>query len=158
MLGIVTMLASAGANLVANFIDKGKEEAVDFIKEKTGVNLRVDTDPSSISKVEKWAKNNTETLNTKLADIQNARHMQEMALAQDDKFSKRFIYYFAFFWSFVSVIYIFLITMYDIPKTNQRFADTILGFLMGTIISGIITFFYGSSLGSKSKDSILAKK
>jgi len=158
MFGIATMLASAGANLVANFIDKGKEEAVDFVKEKTGINLRVDTDPGSIAKVEKWAKNNTEALNAKLADIQNARHMQEIALVQDDKFSKRFIYYFAFFWSIVSVAYIFLVTIYDIPKTNQRFADTILGFLMGTIISGIITFFYGSSLGSKSKDNILAKK
>ena len=158
MFPIVGMLAEAGASLVSNFVEKGKDEAVDFIKEQTGINLRVDDDMGSVRKVEQWAKDNKELLNMKLKDIQNARHMQEIALQQEDKFSKRFIYYFALFWSIVAGSYIMLITFMEIPQQNQRFADTILGFLMGTIISGIITFFYGSSIGSKEKTDLLSKK
>ena len=93
-------------------------------------------------------------------DYQNtndARDMQKVALQQDDIFSKRFVYYLATFWSFVCVIYIFFITFGNIPSDNVRFADTILGFLLGTIIATIINFFLGSSKGSVDKSEIINK-
>lgn len=93
-------------------------------------------------------------------DYQNtndARDMQKVALQQDDIFSKRFVYYLATFWSFVCVIYIFFITFGNIPSDNVRFADTILGFLLGTIIATIINFFLGSSKGSADKSEIINK-
>ena len=93
-------------------------------------------------------------------DYQNtndARDMQKVALQQDDIFSKRFVYYLATFWSFVCVIYIFFITFGNIPSDNVRFADTILGFLLGTIIATIINFFLGSSKGSSDKQEIINK-
>lgn len=93
-------------------------------------------------------------------DYQNtndARDMQKVALQQDDIFSKRFVYYLATFWSFVCVIYIFFITFGNIPSDNVRFADTILGFLLGTIIATIINFFLGSSKGSADKQDIINK-
>lgn len=89
------------------------------------------------------------------ADIANARHMQEVALAQADVFAKRFVYYFAAFWSLFAVIYIMSITFGKVPEANQRFADTILGFLLGTIVATIINFFYGTSRSSQGKDSTL---
>lgn len=89
-------------------------------------------------------------------DRENARAMQQTALGQEDKFSKRFVYYFAAAWSVFAMAYLLLITLVDIPAENQRFADTILGFLLGTIIAGIVQFFFGSSKGSQSKDSSLA--
>ena len=91
-------------------------------------------------------------------DYQNtndARDLQKVALQQDDIFSKRFVYYLATFWSFVCVIYIFFITFGAIPENNIRFADTILGFLLGTIIATIINFFLGSSKGSADKQDII---
>lgn len=87
-----------------------------------------------------------------LDDTANARAMQIEALRQDDKFSKRFIYFFASFWAVFSSIYILFITFGNVPDDNQRFADTILGFLLGTIISAVVQFFFGSSSGSKLKD------
>lgn len=91
-------------------------------------------------------------LNAEVKDKQDARNMQNTALQQDDKFAKRFVHYFAVFWSVVASLYIGFITFGDIPQTSVRFADTILGFLLGTIVTTIIQFFYGSSFGSRLKD------
>lgn len=81
-----------------------------------------------------------------MADRADAREMQKSAFQQNDRFVKRFIYYFAGFWSIVASVYIGCITFMDIPADNIRFADVVLGFLLGTIISTIIQFFYGSML------------
>lgn len=91
-------------------------------------------------------------------DTQSAREMQIAALNQDDRFSKRFVYVFASCWSLFSIAYIFAITFMDIPKENVRFADTTLGFLLGTIIATIVQYFYGSSMGSKLKDEMKNEK
>lgn len=86
-----------------------------------------------------------------IADLNSARQMQVAALQQSDIFSKRFIYWFASAWSLGVAVYIGCITFLTIPTGNQRFADTILGFLLGTILAGIFQFFFGSSIGSKLK-------
>jgi hypothetical protein len=78
-----------------------------------------------------------------------ARIMQEAALQQADIFSKRFVYYLSAFWSLFAVVYILWITFASIPEENVRFADTILGFLLGTVVSTIINFFLGSSASTQ---------
>lgn len=67
--------------------------------------------------------------------------------------SDRFLRTFGVIWSAFSMSYIAAISFIEIPAENVRFVDTIIGFLLGTIVSGIIQFFYGSSLGSKEKNS-----
>ena len=65
----------------------------------------------------------------------------------------------ATFWSFVAAGYIFLITLTSIPPDNVRFADTVLGFILATVVATILNFFFGSSAGSKAKqDAIESKK
>lgn len=88
---------------------------------------------------------------TRLAhkNTDGARKMQETALGQDDIFSKRFVYYLSAFWSMFAVLYIVWITFATIPADNVRFADTILGFLLGTVVSTIINFYLGSSAATK---------
>lgn len=85
-------------------------------------------------------------------DSKDARNMQIAALAQEDIVSKRFIYFFASVWSIFSIAYVTSITFLNVPQDNTRFADTVLGFLLGTIIATMIQYFYGSSMGSKLKD------
>lgn len=89
------------------------------------------------------------------SDKDSARKMQEAALAQDDKFAKRFIYVFTIFWSLTSALYIAFITFGQIPVTNIRFADTILGFILGTAVASMFSYFYGSTSSSKMKDSVI---
>lgn len=68
------------------------------------------------------------------------------------KLNDKFLRTLAFLWSAFAIFYITAISFFSIPEANIRFVDTIIGFLLGTIISAIIQFFYGSSLGSKEKD------
>lgn len=147
---ILATLATNGLGIVADAVTKkGKE----FVEEKLGIELTPDPTPEA---VQNWKlavqAHEKELLAMAYGDVANARNMQVEALRQDDLFSKRFIYIFATFWSIFAAGYIGFITFGHIPEENQRFADTILGFLLGTVVATILQFFFGSSMGSKEKD------
>jgi hypothetical protein len=169
MLPIVATLLNAGLGILGNAVaTKGK----DFIEEKIGVDITklMGSEEGKI-KLAQLEMHHEETLqkyaierrSQELEEVKlehsntaNARDMQKAALAQDDKFSKRFVYYLAGGWSLFSIVYITVITLVTIPPTNVRFVDTILGFLLGSIVATIINYFFGSSKGSRDKDASLA--
>jgi uncharacterized membrane protein YwzB len=91
-----------------------------------------------------------------LADTDSARKMQIAALQQDDLFAKRFIYGFAIFWSLFAMVFFGFVTFGTVPEKNLRMADTILGFLIGTAISGIFNFFLGTTYRSQKKDETIS--
>lgn len=90
------------------------------------------------------------------ADIASARSMQVAALAQDDVFSKRFVYYFAAAWSLFTMLYFSFVTFVPLAPAGQRVADTILGVLITTVLGSMIAYFYGSTKGSAEKTRLLA--
>jgi hypothetical protein len=147
---LLATLASNGLGMVADAVTKkGKE----FVEEKLGIDLTQDPSPETVANWKLAAQQHErELLQMAYGDTANARNMQVEALQQDDLFSKRFIYIFATFWSVFAASYIGFITFGTIPEDNQRFADTILGFLLGTVVATILQFFFGSSMGSKEKD------
>ena len=147
---ILATLAANGLGIVADAVTKkGKE----FVEEKLGVELTPDPSPEAVENWKNAAREHErELLQMAYGDTANARNMQIEALRQEDLFSKRFIYIFATFWSIFAAAYIAFITFGHIPEDNQRFADTILGFLLGTVVATILQFFFGSSMGSKEKD------
>jgi hypothetical protein len=147
---LLATLASNGLGMVADAVTKkGKE----FVEEKLGIDLTQDPTPETVANWKAAAQQHErELLQMAYGDVANARNMQVEALRQDDLFSKRFIYIFATFWSIFAAGYIGFITFGTIPADNQRFADTILGFLLGTVVATILQFFFGSSMGSKEKD------
>jgi len=155
-------LLTKGLELIANAaMAKGKS----WVQEKTGVDLdKPDLTSEDYVKLKQFQLEHEEELlrirqeDDKLAqaeikmyleDVQNARGMQEKALAQEDLFSKRFLYYYTTVCTFLAFTYIGFITFGDIPASNVRFADTILGFVLGTVIAQMFSFFYGSSQGSR---------
>lgn len=71
------------------------------------------------------------------------------------KFEQNFMMHLAGFLLTVVIIYIFLVTFLEIPSENVRYVDTVLGFLMGTVMTTIINYFYGSSKSSSDKSNTL---
>ena len=100
----------------------------------------------------KLAQIDLETLKANYANTADARDMQKVALQQSDIFSKRFTMYLTTFWSVAATVYIGFITFSVIPDKNIRFADTILGFILGTVVATLLNFWFGSSIGSKEKN------
>jgi len=169
MIPIVAGLVQGGLSLLGNaFLAKGK----DWVEEKTGVKLDSkgkipDADMLKLRQFEMAheeellkirQEDNRLELDTTiayLASVDSARVMQGKALEQEDKFSKRFLYYYAAAWSLAAIIYIGCISFLDIPSVNRPYVNTILGFLLGTVVSQIIQFFFGSSKSSQNKDAAL---
>lgn len=159
IMGIISSLISSNLPKVAQaVVDKG----LDAVEDKLGIKLEPDMSAEKIAEVQAAAmKHEDFRIEQDNKNTDSARTMQGVALQQDDLFSKRFVYYLATFWSFATAVYIACITFMTIPQGNARFADTVLGFLLGTAIATILNFFFGSSQSSKDKTeaiSALVKK
>jgi len=142
---IATAVAGPAGGAVVSAIAKqfGVEDNVDAVAKA------VQADPEAALKL---AQIDLEQFKAELANTADARDMQKVALQQSDVFSKRFTMYLTTFWSLSAVAYIAFITFSNIPDKNVRFADTILGFILGTVVSTLLNFWFGSSIGSKDKD------
>jgi hypothetical protein len=157
---ILAQLAGAGLQKVADSVmDKGLEH----VEEKLGIKLTPDEngllDDSKLADIQMAAMKHQEFMaEIDLKNTQDARDMQEKAMENNDPWVRRFVYILAAFWSAFAVGYIILITVADIPEKNIRFVDVILGFIMGTVVSTILNFFFGSSQSSKDKTKELMKK
>lgn len=154
--GIVSTLISNNLPKVAQaVVDKG----VDYVSDKLGIELKPDLTPEEIQKIADAAMKHEEfMIEQEFKNTADARDMQKEALKQDDKWSKRFVYVFASAWSLFAMAFIFAITFGTIPTESQRFADSILGFLLGTIIATMMNYFYGTSAGSQRKTDLLLDK
>lgn len=152
---LVGVLAKEGISFVSDAIKGGGDKAREFVEEKTGLDLEREAEKAAttgtldqktltkLKEIESKERQNLKAL--ALENVKDARDMQKEALKQEDRFSKRFIYYLALFWSLAAVSYIFGITFLDVPQENIRIIDTILGFMIGSVIGTIINFFFGNS-------------
>lgn len=149
-----TLLQNGLPKVAQAVVEKGQE----YVEEKLGVKLEPDMSQAQIQELKLRVMQHEEFLvEQEQRNTADARDMQKVALQQDDVFSKRFVYVFASFWSICAAVYIGFITFGTIPLDNVRFADTILGFILGTVISTILNYFFGSSSGSAKKTELLGK-
>jgi CDP-diglyceride synthetase len=139
----------AGGLIVSALANKfGVKDAVEDVAKA------IAGDPEAARKL---AELDLEKLKAEYANTADARDMQKIALQQSDIFSKRFTMYLTVFWSVAAAAYVGFITFGVIPENNVRFADTILGFILGTVVSTVLNFWFGSSIGSKEKGEALRK-
>jgi hypothetical protein len=156
---MLPIIASIVSGLIQNNMHKVAdaviEKGVDYVQDKMGIQLKPEGEATK-EDYEKWnaeaAKHEEFKAEIDLKNMQGARAMQEKAMDSDDPLVRRFVYYFVSFWSVLSASYIGFITFGEIPETNIRFADTILGFVLGTMVASMFQFLLGSSLGSRKKD------
>lgn len=147
-------LIEAGANTVDRFV-LTKQEKLDYEKFKEEQEYRELV--FDAEQKEKELQLNLEYYKTDALDRANARDLNKAELAQDDVFVKRFRYYLAAAWSLAAIAFMGIVTLADIPEKNIRNVDTIIGFLMGTIVTTIIAYFFGSSHNSSVKDYTIKK-
>jgi predicted CDP-diglyceride synthetase/phosphatidate cytidylyltransferase len=133
-----------GGVAVKAIADKlGVEDTVEAIAEHLTAN------PEAAAKL---AEIDLEAYKLEVDDRRDARAMQVAAMQSDDSFVRRFTYYFIMFWSLFAIVLIPFMIFGSIPENNVRFADTILGFMLGTMVSSMFAFVLGSSFGSRQKD------
>ena len=156
---MLPIIASIVSGLIANGLPKVAdaviEKGVDYVQDKIGIELK----PEGQATKEDYAKIQAEAMKHEefMAELDQknmdgARNMQLKAMESEDPLVRRFVYFFIAFWSVLSAVYIGCITFGYIPEQNIRFADTILGFVLGTMVASMFQFLLGSSLGSRAKD------
>jgi hypothetical protein len=135
--------------------------AVRAIAEKLGVEDTVEAvaqaiqaDPEAALKL---AEIDLKQFELEVKDRDGARAMQMAALQQDDWFAKNFLYLFTSAWSIFAMAYFTFVTFGTVAESGIRMADTILGVIIGTVLTGFFNFYFGSSKSSKDKTEAILK-
>lgn len=156
---MLPIVASIVSNLISNGLpkvaDAVMDKGVEAVEAKLGMKLKPEGEatPEDNAKLKEAAMKHEEFMaEIDLKNMQGARDMQLKAMESDDPLVRRFVYYFIGFWSVLAAVYIGFITFGYIPPDNIRFADTILGFVLGTMVASMFQFLLGSSIGSRNKD------
>ena len=155
----VAVVAGLIENDLAKVADVVVEKGEAYVEKTLGVALKPGSELTreDILALREKAQAHDE-FNSKLDEESRKRatEMQMKAMDSQDPFVRRFIYWFAMFWSLVSVLYIFGVTFIPFKSdANKDFANIILGFLLGTAVASILQFFYGSSKSSQDKTALL---
>lgn len=152
---VMSIVSGLIANNMHKVADAVVEKGVDYVQDKMGITLKPEHEATK-EDYEKWnaeaAKHEEFMAELDEKSRQRATDMQMKAMDSDDPFVRRFLYYFIMLWSTFSVIFIPCLIWVPIPENNTRFADTILGYVLGTVITGMFAFLLGSSQGSRNKD------
>jgi hypothetical protein len=156
---MLPIIASIVSGLIANGLPKVAdaviEKGVDYVQDKLGVELKPEAEmkPEDVACLKEATMKHAEFMvDAEVKDRANAREMATQAMKSDDPFVRRFTYFFIIAWSVFAMAYIPFITFVNIPDQNIRFADTILGFMLGTVMASMFSFILGSSFGSRLKD------
>jgi hypothetical protein len=153
---LANVLMSMAPKLVDMVTGSAKDKAIGMIADKLGVEpneqaveQHLVAHPEDAVKLEQI---DADKMALQLQEMQSARNMQLEAMKSNDPLVRRFVYFFIAFWSIWSAVMLPFMVFGDIPESNVRSADTILGFLLATMIGSMFGFLLGSSLGSKEKD------
>jgi hypothetical protein len=158
LFSILKGLAPALATAVAGPLGGA---AVSAIASKFGVSDSVEAVAKAIAgdpeAAQKLAEIDLRQFELENEDRASAREMQIAALQQESWFAKNFLYIFTSLWSIFAMVYFAFVTFGTVAESGVRMADTILGVLIGTVLTGFFNFFFGSSKGSKDKTDALVR-
>ena len=158
LLSILKGFAPALATAVAGPLGGA---AVSAIASKFGVSDSVEAVAKAIAgdpeAAQKLAEIDLKQFELENEDRASAREMQIAALQQESWFAKNFLYIFTSLWSAFAMVYFAFVTFGTVAESGVRMADTILGVLIGTVLTGFFNFFFGSSKGSKDKTDALVR-
>lgn len=153
---IVEFLNRYQLSTIALVVSKGSDEDRKFvykdIKDKTGIDLRsikeTDWSPSDIEKLITYEQEHFRELSSRLACTLTTTVTTQTQTIQKSSNSKSMmlVYWFGIALALAAILYMIMITWIPIPENNIRFADTSLGFILGSMLSTIIQYFFGTSM------------
>lgn len=108
--------------------------------------------------IEAMGEQATEVEKAYLADVASARALQVAALAQNDLFSKRFIYYLAAFIVVSATCAGFGLYFITVPEENKRMVEMFFDVYLFAGALSVIYFFFGSSRGQERHEETSAMK
>lgn len=146
---VAPALATAALGPAGGLVVKAISEKLGVENSEQAVTEALSANPDFALKL---AEIDTRQFELEVNDRASARSMAVVALQSEDPFVRRFTYYFIAGWSVFAMVVIPCMIFMQIPESNVRFADTILGFLLGTVIASMFAFLLGSSFGSRQKD------
>lgn len=146
---VAPALATAALGPAGGLVVKAISEKLGVENSEQAVTEALSANPDLALKL---AEIDTRQFELEVNDRASARSMAVVALQSEDPFVRRFTYYFIAGWSAFAMVVIPCMIFMQIPESNVRFADTILGFLLGTVIASMFAFLLGSSFGSRQKD------
>jgi len=164
MIPLIGMLADAGMSLLSSFIDKGKDEAVKIIKDKTGIDLsqKKELTPEDLQKLKEFEIKNKELILQKLqmylADKQDARN-RDIVLSTNEKtplIKKIYPEILATIVVIATFVMFYLSVSVNLEAPKKEVVMLLLGTL-NTALGMVLSFYFGSSMGSKNKDEVLAR-
>jgi len=137
------------ASSIGNVVDK----FVQTKDEKDAINIEIQKEVNR--HLEAVSVQANQELEAYLKDLDSARNMQIEALKQEDKFSKRFVYYLAIGVILMTFIFNMCFFFIQYPERNHDIINMIAGTLNSTGFAAIIYFFFGSSKSSQNKQDTL---
>lgn len=149
--GAESLVKSVGEAFDRNFTSTDEKQKNNIELEK----VKVEMQKIIFSHVQEMESKSNEAFKLEVEDRDSARKLQIAAIASDDRFTKRFLYYLAGFVVASATGFGVGLFFWTVPEENKRlvemFADV---FLFGGAIM-VLSFFFGSSKGSHDKDSII---
>lgn len=131
-------LAKRGFSMVGDALMKRGQQEVESL---LGVELTTDMTPEQEQQLQEAVRLHAR----ELLKMANADRADARASMNTSNINRYFVHGLTAFWSLTASLLIFSLVFFDIPESNVRFADTIIGFVLGTIIATMMGFYYGSS-------------
>ena len=151
-------LYSIGTNLLSSLVSENEEKAKKFIESKTGVKLNdiSKLTPDELTRLSDFEEENKELIMQKfkefLMDKQNARQMNiEIANSSTPVFKKVFPEILALMFVVLSFVIMFVVVFNKVDNINKDLLMLLVGSILNAVTM-ILSFYFGSSLGSKIKD------
>ena len=176
---IASMLASKGLDLISGAIAGGADKAVDFVKEKTGIDLNAQKELSQAdilqlkqlesqdrTRLEELAYKNKVEDNRHIESVYNAETKDRDGAREHDTkvqesenaswMAKNAAYYIDFLIILSTFGLATMLFFVDIPKDNIQIANIMFGTMLG-LMTTIVSYHRGSSHGSKAKNDLIGK-
>jgi len=153
---LFNLIKKVSATGASSFVKEVRQTIDEFSFSKEEKSLALEKITEAENKFNEFLiSNESEITKAILADTANARSMQVAALQQEDKFSKRYLYYLASFIIISATAFGAMLFFVSIPEKNKRLVEMFCDVYLFAGALSVISFFFSSTIGSRKNSEVL---